>query len=207
MQTSDLNYIKMPASKNMMELPASGGKLASEKYVEETFSVYTPSKRSIEQALGFSTTYIKLGSTLVSTDNTFKDVTGLAFDVNAGKTYDIELVGAYQSNLLTMGCRLGVRLSTGAGSIFGTIEGSTSNIAAATEVKASIRAINSTATTSGASLITTAVSPINQDHNIGARLVFTCTTNGRFTFTFGNETTGTANVSLMKDSQLKIVEY
>lgn len=193
------------------QFPANNGLLASENYVGETITneldVFVPSKRKVEQGLGFVTTYITLSSTLISTDSTFKDVTGFAFDVIAGKTYDIELIGAYQSNLITMGCKLGVRLTSGTGTILGYIAGAIANTAVATELKASIRAINSSATTTGSFIVTTAVAPINQDHNIEARLSFTCATDGRFTFTFGNETTGTANVSLIQKSQLKVIEY
>lgn len=193
------------------QFPANNGLLASENYVNETITneldAYIPSKRNIEQGLGFVTTYIKLGTTLVSTDSTFKDVSSLAFDVNAGKTYDIDFIGFYQSNLATMGCKIGVRLSSGTGNIIGFLAGSVSSGTVSTELKAPIRFISSDANQAGASIITSAVSTININHYLEGKLSFTCSTSGRFILTFGNETTGTANVSLMADSQLKVIEY
>lgn len=193
------------------QFPANNGLLASENYVNESIinalDAYVPTKELIDRATGQTTTYIKLATTLVSTNSTFKDVTDLAFDVIAGKTYDIDFIGFYRSNLATMGCRVGVRLLSGSGSIVGFLAGAVSSGAVSTELKAPIRFISSDANQAGASLITTAVSAINIDHYIEGKLSFKCLTSGRLSFTFGNERTGTANVSLMEGTQLKVTQY
>lgn len=177
------------------KFPADNGTIATEEFTRNELAKYV-----------VMPTEIIMDSSFRSNDDTLKDVSKLAFDVESGKVYRIELIGAYQSALATIGCKLGVRMVSGTGTIIGKMSGGITTQTGASELTIPIRVINGTASTTGASIMTTAVNPINTSHALEANLVFTCLTSGRFIFTFGNETTGTNDVYLMAGTYLKINE-
>jgi hypothetical protein len=192
--------------KHNYSFPSADGMLASETFVADEID-RTLTKAKIEDLLEYNTRFVQLPALFRSTDNTLKDVTDFNFAVTNGKKYEIMLIAAYQSSVTTMGCKMGVRLSSGTGTIMGSMSGGINQTSVTTEAKAPIYAINATATTAGASFITTAVGLSATNHYLEALMLFTCTADGVFTFTFGNETTGTANVDLLANSYIKIIEF
>lgn len=132
-----------------------------------------------------------LASNFASTSTTRANVTGMSFNVVAGKRYSINILGDYQTSALTTGGSLGFILSSGVGTIKGVliiaIGQAPSN---ANGYHTNIYAINATSTTAGSFLTSTGVTVINSPHYVKSELVFNCTTSGVFQLQWGSEVAG-----------------
>ena len=143
-----------------------------------------------------------VSSTVVARAN----INDWSFAVTAGKSYRIEVVAAYQSVALTTGGSLGFVLPTGAGNIFGFVEGDIANTTVATTLRTPIRAINANNTTAGSFITTTAVGVIKLPHSIHSVLTFNCTTSGTFQLQWASEVAGSA-AQLNAGSALYVTEF
>jgi hypothetical protein len=114
------------------------------------------------------------------------NVTGLSFPVLAGKKYKIELIGDYQTTVLTTGGSLGFIMTSGTATIKGSATMETS-IASANNsgIKMSITSLVSAAAP-GSFITSSGVSLINAPHNLSANLVLSCLTNGVFQVQWGS---------------------
>ena len=134
-----------------------------------------------------------LTANVSSTVITRANITDWSFSVTAGKSYRIEVIATYQSAALTTGGSLGFVLPTGAGTVFGFVEGDIANTTVATTLRTPIRAINSNNTTAGSFITTTGVGVISSPHSIHSVLVFNCTTSGTFQVQWASEVAGSAS--------------
>ncbi len=137
-------------------------------------------------------TLITLAAIFPSTVVTRANVTGMSFNVIAGKKYEIDLLGTYQSAALTTGGSIGFVLTSGTGTIFGVARMANSVASNALDSTATIYAISSSNTLAGSFLISNAQSIINTPHYVQANLVFTCATNGVFQLQFATEIAASA---------------
>lgn len=146
--------------------------------------------------------FINLASSFSSTTTTEANVTGWNFEVTAGKTYKVEVIGDFQTANTNTGVELGFYLTnSGAGTIRGFAAGDVSSSASASSLRKAISTIGSKDATNSF-LVTTGVSQINTPHSINAVLTFTCTTSGTFNVGFASEVSSStaqlnANSSLL----------
>ena len=153
------------------------------------------------------TTTSKLTSAFSNSTTTRNTVSSWTFAVTAGKTYKIEIIGAYQTAALTTGGSIGFILTGGGtGSIMGKMDGEILQTTVNTGVRTTIRAINDINTTAGSFMTTTGVGVINSPHYIGGILNFSCTTSGTFEVQFGSEVALSA-AQLNAGSLLLVTEY
>ena len=124
--------------------------------------------------------------------------------VTAGVTYRIYLCAAFRTAATTTGIRIGMYLSSGAGTVRGYFKGLISATVAATELQSSFYAIGASGAT-GASLITTGVSSTTIDHPFIINAVFTCTTSGNLRVQFCSEV-DTSTATIMTGSVLTVEE-
>ena len=118
-------------------------------------------------------------------------VTGWNFAVTSGKTYRIEIIGAYQTAALTTGGTIGLYLTSGVGTIRGNIEMDIAQTAVATGLKTPIRTCT-TLGAAGSSLTSTAVGVINSPHGVYLIATFTCTTSGTLQVGWASEVAASA---------------
>lgn len=137
-------------------------------------------------------TLITLAALYQSTSVTRTDVTGMSFNVVAGKKYKIDLLGTYQSAALTTGGSIGFVLTTGTGTIQGVARMANSVASNALDSTATIYAISSSNALAGSFLISNAQSIINTPHYVQAELIFTCATTGVFQLQFATEVAASA---------------
>jgi hypothetical protein len=132
---------------------------------------------------------ITLASDFSSTSTTRVNVTGMSFEVVAGKKYKISLIGDCQTGVNTTGVSIGFVLTSGTGNIKGfiTIAIVSSATPASTDLTTTIRAINNVNTTAGSYITSSAVNPINTPHYFTASLIFDCITTGVFQLQFASE--------------------
>ena len=123
---------------------------------------------------------------VTSTTTLLAGVSGLSFAAVAGKKYHIRLLANYQTAATTTGCRIGFT-GAAAGTLVGSMRGSISSAAAATELAVPIVSTASILTTSGAT-------PVNTPNYVEAEYVFTCTTSGTHQISFASETTTAATL-------------
>ena len=135
---------------------------------------------------------LSLVSNASSTSTTRTPITGWQFDVTAGKSYRIEIIGTYQTESLTTGGSLGFVLTSGSGTIHGIMDGKRTSTNTATDSRQSIYAVNNSAATAGSFLTTTGVGTINQPHYIGGSFIFNCTGSGTFQAQWGSEVAASA---------------
>ena len=147
----------------------------------------------------------KLSSNITSTSTTRTNITSFQFNCVAGKTYRIEIIGAYQTAATTTGGSMGFVLPTGAGTIKGFMEADIVQATVATGLKTSIRAINANNTTGGSFMTSTGVGFIDSDHSWYALVTFKCTTNGTFQVQWGSEV-ASSSATLMAGSVMIIEE-
>lgn len=147
-----------------------------------------------------------LSSNVSSTATARANIADWSFPVTAGKSYRIEIHSLYKSAATTTGGSIGFILPTGAGSIFGYVEGDIANTTVATTLRQPIYAINATNTTAGSFITTTGVSVINSPHSIYSALTFNCTTSGTFQVQWGSEVAASA-VQLNVGSTLYLTEF
>lgn len=134
------------------------------------------------------------------------NITDWSFPVTAGKSYRVEVVSTYQSAATTTGGSLGFVLSTGAGSIFGFMEGDTVNKTAATTLRQPIYAVNATNTTAGSFITTTGVGVINSPHSLYGVVTFNCTASGTFQAQWASEVSDSA-AQLNTGSVMYVTEF
>ena len=134
------------------------------------------------------------------------NITDWSFPVTAGKSYRVEITSTYQSAATTTGGSLGFVLPTGAGSIFGFVEGDIANTTVAKTLRTPIRAINANNTAAGSFITTTAVGVINSPHSIHSVLTFNCTTSGTFQVQWASEVAGSAS-QLNAGSTMYVTEF
>jgi hypothetical protein len=153
---------------------------------------------------GGSTTalnFINLSSAFSISSTSESNITGWNFDVVAGKTYKVEVIGDFQTSNTNTGVELGFYLTnSGAGTIRGFAAGDVSSSVSS----ASLRKVISTIGAKDANnsfLLTTGVSATNTPHSINAVLTFTCTTSGTFNVGLASENNGTS-VQLNANSTL-----
>lgn len=132
-----------------------------------------------------------LGSNAVSSVVARANVSGLFFSALAGKRYKIEIIGDYQTALVTTGGSLGFVMTSGTATIKGlaSMEVSVSS-ANALGLKNSITAINTTNTTTGSFITSSGVSAVNSPHNLCVNLVLNCATAGNFQVQWASEVAG-----------------
>ena len=147
-----------------------------------------------------------LTANVSSTVNTRANITDWSFLVTAGKSYRIEVIATYQSAALTTGGSLGFVLPTGAGTVFGFVEGDIVNTAATTTLRQPVYAINATSTTAGSFITTTGVGVINSPHSIHSVIAFNCTTTGKFQVQWATEVAASA-AQLNAGSTLYVTEF
>lgn len=147
-----------------------------------------------------------LSANVSSTTTGRANVTDWSFAVTSGKLYRVEIVALYQSAATTTGGSIGVVLPTGAGSIFGFVEGDVANTTVATTLRQSIYAINATNTTAGSFMTTTGTRVINSPHSIHAVLNFNCTTSGMFQVQWATEVAASA-ARLNSGSVMYVTEF
>ena len=148
---------------------------------------------------------VTLAADFTTTNNIRSNITGWTYPVVAGKIYRFEVVGTATSTVTNNGVSLGVFLATGAGTIRGSMKGSTTSIAAGTDLSIPIYAVNNINVTPGSSLTTTSVNATATPHFLILDSVFTCTTSGTFSIQFGSETPVTS-VSFQAGSVFIITE-
>lgn len=131
---------------------------------------------------------MKVTSDLTSNSVTLADITNFTFPVKAGREYMIDVIIKFKTVATTTGVKLGCYLkNSGAGNIFGFLNGQVANTAASTDLTAAI--INIGASNAPSSfLLTTGVTPANSDHIMQGKLIFTCTTSGDIQFQWASET-------------------
>lgn len=135
---------------------------------------------------------LPLVSNASSTSTTRTPITGWQFDVTAGKNYRVEIIGTYQTAVLTTGGSLGFVLTSGSGTIHGNMEGKITSINNSADMRQSIYAINNSAATAGSFLTTTGVGTINKPHYIGGSFIFNCTGSGTVQAQWGSEVAASA---------------
>ncbi len=131
---------------------------------------------------------VKLASNLSVSTTTRSNATGMSFTVAAGKQYLIQLLGEYQTALATTGGSIGFVLSSGAGTIKGTVEmqGPTAS------EKKLVNAISSSGTLAGSFMTSTGVATAATSQYIQATLYLECTTAGTFQLQWGSEVASSA---------------
>lgn len=148
---------------------------------------------------------MKVTSDLTSNSATLADITNFTFPVKAGREYMIDVIVKFQTNAAITGVKLGCYLkNSGAGNIFGFLNGQVANTAASTDLTAAI--INIGASNAASSfLLTTGVTPASSNHIMQGRLVFTCTTSGDIQFQWASEVT-LSNAILVAGSRIFVKE-
>ena len=107
-----------------------------------------------------------LSANVVSNSSTRTDVATWVTGITAGKTYKIEIIGAFQTAATTTGMSIGFYLPTGAGTIFGTSSAAINQTTSANDLATTIYAINNSGLTTGSFMTSTGVNPINASHLI-----------------------------------------
>lgn len=137
-------------------------------------------------------TVITLASLYQSTSVTRTDVTGMSYNVVAGKTYKIDVLGTYQSAALTTGGSIGFVLTSGTGTIAGVARMANSLTANTLDSTATIYGISSSNALAGSFIISNGQGIINTPHYVQAELIFTCVTTGVFQLQFATEVAASA---------------
>lgn len=154
--------------------------------VIRSFSLLAPAGSIPKQVLTLATAF---SSAVVARAN----VTGMSFAVTAGKKYSIFLIGDYQTVITTTGGSIGFVLTSGTGTIKGSVTMSVSQGTTNTNQTTTIRAINATNTTAGSFITSTGVSVINSPHYFSAELIFDCLTTGIFQLQYASEIAASAS--------------
>lgn len=137
-------------------------------------------------------TVLTLATAFSSTVVARANVTGMSFAITAGKKYMIDLVGTYQTASTTTGGSIGFVLPSGTGNIAGFITMAISQAPVATDLTATIRAINNNNATAGSFMTSTGVSLINSPHYFKAEMILDCLTTGVFQLQWASEVAGSA---------------
>lgn len=133
------------------------------------------------------TTIISLAAAFVSTAVARANVTGMSFNVVAGKIYRVTLIGSYQTGTLTTGGSIGFVLTSGAGTIIGNAAMAIALNATTAPADTTINGISASNTLANSFIVSSAVGVINSPHYLNADLIFTCTTSGVFQLQFASE--------------------
>lgn len=121
------------------------------------------------------------------TNTTRVNVTGWGFNVQAGKSYKIEVIAIYTTAAATTGGSIGLITASGAvGNIAGRICGDITNVAAATALAAPLYAVNTINTTAG-SFMTTSGLTASAQGSILIEAIFNCTASGSINVQWGTE--------------------
>jgi hypothetical protein len=165
--------------------------------VIRSFSLVAPTGTVTRQVITLANAF---SSTVVARAN----VTGMSFAVTTGKKYSIYIVGDYQTAVTTTGGSIGFVLTSGTGTIRGSVTMSVSQGATNTNQTTTIRAINATNTTAGSFITSTGVSVINSPHYFSADLIFDCLTSGVFQLQYASEVA--ASASQINSGSVMIIE-
>ena len=206
------NLVIIPAQTNALIASDNSGKaIATKEYVLSQGININGIPALLGGNVNFTTapqtvTILPLTNNYLNNTTTRTSVTGWNFSVLTDKRYKIEIIGTYQTGVLTTGCSLGFILSSGTGTIQGIMNAEIAQTTSATGLRTTIRAINNSNSTVGSFITTTGVSVINSPHYIGGILNFKCTSSGTFEIQFASEI-GSSTSQLNADSLLLITEY
>jgi hypothetical protein len=206
------NLVIIPSQTNALIASDTSGKaVATKEYVLSQGVTINGTPALLGGNVSFTiapqtVTMIPLANNYVNSTTNRTSVTGWSFSVLTDKRYKIEIIGTYQTAVLTTGGSLGFILSSGTGTIQGVMNAEIAQTTSATSLTTTIRAINSSNSTVGSFITTTGVGVINSPHYIGGILNFKCTSSGTFEIQFGSEI-ASSSAQLNADSLLLITEY
>ena len=139
----------------------------------------TSDATTVNNAVSGNTFQSTVLSTAFSTTSNVRS-TVATIPVVAGGTYRIQLVGTFQTSIITNGASIGLGTSGAAGTVQGYASMAASAAVTATEVNVAFTSLTSSITTGS-------VSAANTPHWLAMDVVFVCTTGGSVLVQFGSE--------------------
>lgn len=133
-----------------------------------------------------------LSSNISITTTARSNISDWVFDMQANCIYKIEIIADYQTAASGTGGSIGFLLNSGNAQIKGFVEMSISHFPTATNVRATIYAIDNTSTTNGSNATSSGVAAVGTPHSIHAVLLVKPSTNSQFQVQWGTEVAGSA---------------